>query len=61
MFGLGMNNNGTAMVLASTVFSQMPEIMLSIILYNLLQHFAAGIVDRWIIRTPLPLQYGTHA
>lgn len=58
MFGLGMNNNGTAMVLVSSVSSQLPEIMLSIIFYNLLQHFAAGIVDRWYVREPLAQKCG---
>jgi BASS family bile acid:Na+ symporter len=46
MFGLGMNNNGTALVLASTALAEHPQVMLPVILYNLVQHFAASIVDR---------------
>ncbi|MGD9540181.1 bile acid:sodium symporter family protein [Methylocystis sp.] len=46
MFGLGMNNNGTALVLASTALAEHPEVMLPVIFYNLIQHFAASFVDR---------------
>ncbi len=46
MFGLGMNNNGTALVLASTALAEHPQVMLPVILYNLVQHFAASLVDR---------------
>ncbi|TFH08424.1 MAG: Na+-dependent transporter [Nitrosomonadales bacterium] len=42
MFGLGMNNNGTGLVLASVVLSSYPDIMVPIIFYNLVQHIAAG-------------------
>lgn len=46
MFGLGMNNNGTGLVLASIAFANHPRAMLPILLYNLVQHLVAGTVDR---------------
>ncbi len=45
MFGLGMNNNGTGLVLASMALSHHPRVMLPIIFYNLVQHLVAGVVD----------------
>jgi bile acid:Na+ symporter, BASS family len=45
MFGLGMNNNGTGLVLATMALPQYPGVMLPIILYNLVQHLVAGSVD----------------
>ncbi|MFZ1546422.1 MAG: bile acid:sodium symporter [Candidatus Nitrotoga sp.] len=45
MFGLGMNNNGTGLVLASLALSSYPNVMVPIIFYNLLQHIAAGTVN----------------
>jgi BASS family bile acid:Na+ symporter len=45
MFGLGMNNNGTGMVLAALALSAHPRVMLPIIFHNLVQHLAAGVVD----------------
>jgi BASS family bile acid:Na+ symporter len=48
MFGLGMNNNGTALVLAALALAQFPRVMLPIIFYNVLQHVAAGIVHGWM-------------
>jgi BASS family bile acid:Na+ symporter len=47
MFGLGMNNNGTGLVLASMTLSDHPLVMLPIIIYNLLQHIIAGLVDKY--------------
>jgi BASS family bile acid:Na+ symporter len=41
-YGLGMNNNGTALVLASLALAQFPRVMIPIIFYNLLQHIVAG-------------------
>ncbi len=46
MFGLGMNNNGTGLVLASISLSDHPEVMVPIILYNLVQHLVASFVDK---------------
>lgn len=45
MFGLGMNNNGTGLVLASLALGSQPMVMLPIIVYNLTQHLVAGCVD----------------
>lgn len=50
MFGLGMNNNGTGLVLASVALSQFPHVMLPIIFYNLVQHLVAGAVDFLLFR-----------
>lgn len=49
MFGLGMNNNGTGLVLASMALSDHPKAMLPIIFYNLVQHLVAGVVDRFVL------------
>ncbi|PKM10861.1 MAG: Na+-dependent transporter [Gammaproteobacteria bacterium HGW-Gammaproteobacteria-3] len=45
MFGLGMNNNGTGLVLVSIALADHPQVMLPIILYNLVQHLIASFVD----------------
>jgi len=45
IFGLGMNNNGTGLVLASMALADHPQVMLPIIFYNLVQHLVAGGVD----------------
>ena len=50
MFGLGMNNNGTGLVLASMALADHPRAMLPIIFYNLVQHLVAGAVDRLFYR-----------
>ena len=42
MYGLGMNNNGTGLVLASLVLVSYPRVMVSIIFYSLVQHLVAG-------------------
>jgi BASS family bile acid:Na+ symporter len=44
MFGLGMNNNGTGLVLASEALAGHPRVMLPLLIYNLVQHLAAGAV-----------------
>lgn len=49
MFGLGMNNNGTGLVLASMALADHPQVLLPIIFYNLVQHLVAGMVDRFVI------------
>lgn len=51
MFGLGMNNNGTGLVLASLALGSQPLAMLPIIVYNLTQHLVAGCVDAMLKRT----------
>lgn len=45
MFGLGMNNNGTGLVLANLALGDHPLVLLPIICYNLVQHLVAGWVD----------------
>lgn len=47
MFGLGMNNNGTGLVLASMTLANQPRVMLPIIVYNLVQHLVAGAVAQY--------------
>ena len=42
MFALGMNNNGTGLVLASMAMADHPRVMLPIIFYNMVQHVVAG-------------------
>ncbi len=42
MFGLGMNNNGGGLVLASMALADHPLVMLPIIFYNMIQHLVAG-------------------
>lgn len=51
MFGLGMNNNGTGLVLASLTMGSQPLVMLPIIVYNLVQHLVAGGVNALLRRT----------
>jgi BASS family bile acid:Na+ symporter len=52
MFGLGMNNNGTGLVLASMALADHPRVLLPIIFYNLVQHLVAGWVDFALSRRP---------
>jgi BASS family bile acid:Na+ symporter len=52
MFGLGMNNNGTGLVLASVALAGHPRVMLPIIIYNLVQHLVAGVVAFLVVRAP---------
>jgi BASS family bile acid:Na+ symporter len=52
MFGLGMNNNGTGLVLASLTLAAHPAVMLPIIFYNLVQHVVAGTVDYVLSHAP---------
>jgi len=50
VFGLGMNNNGAGLVVAANALGDHPLVLLPILLYNLVQHFAAGIADRLLFR-----------
>ncbi|QDV17169.1 Sodium Bile acid symporter family protein [Gimesia panareensis] len=52
MFGLGMNNNGTGLVLASMALADHPGVLLPIIFYNLVQHLIAGTVDHLMFCGP---------
>jgi len=50
MYGLGMNNNGTGLILASLALASYPRVMVPMIFYNLVQHLIAGSVlalRRW--------------
>src|SRR5262249_25445911 len=42
MFGLGMNNNGSGLVLAGMALAGYPGVMLPLIVYTLAQHLVAG-------------------
>jgi BASS family bile acid:Na+ symporter len=42
LFGLGMSNNGSGLVLAGLALAGLPRVMLPIIFYNLVQHLVAG-------------------
>ncbi len=42
MYGLGMNNNGTGLVLAAAALAAYPRVLLPLIAYNLVQHLVAG-------------------
>lgn len=48
VYGLGMNNNGTGLVLASLVLASYPQVMVPIIFYNLVQHLVAGSLHEMI-------------
>lgn len=50
LFGLGMNNNGTGLVLVTTQLKAFPELMLPLIFFNLEQQIIAGVVDSYIDR-----------
>jgi bile acid:Na+ symporter, BASS family len=52
MYGLGMNNNGTGLVLASLTLGSYPRIMIPIIFYNIVQHLVAGAVHHFLSREP---------
>jgi BASS family bile acid:Na+ symporter len=52
MFGLGMNNNGTGLVLASLALTGHPGVMLPIIFYNLVQHLVASVVNTTLFQSP---------
>lgn len=53
MFGLGMNNNGTALVLATMVLADKPLLLLPIVLYSLVQHLFAGGANFFVLKPQL--------
>lgn len=59
MFGLGMTNNGTGLVLAAAALADTPDVLLPVIVYNLVQHVVAAAVERLrltgVAVPPLPL------
>jgi BASS family bile acid:Na+ symporter len=50
MFGLGMNNNGSGLVLATTTMADHPNVLLTIVAYNLVQQVVAGVADHLQLR-----------
>jgi BASS family bile acid:Na+ symporter len=50
MFALGMNNNGTGMVLACGALPTLPAVVLPVLAYNLVQHLVAAGVGRSFAR-----------
>jgi BASS family bile acid:Na+ symporter len=45
VFGLGMNNNGTGLVLAAASLAHLPRVLLPVLFYTLVQHVVAGVAD----------------
>ncbi|MDB4934566.1 MAG: Na+-dependent transporter [Labilithrix sp.] len=60
MFGLGMNNNGAGLVLASMALADHPHVALPIVFYNLVQQGAAGIASAWVERKVAAAYRGTR-
>jgi BASS family bile acid:Na+ symporter len=52
MYGLGMNNNGTSLVLAGATLAMFPRVLLPVIIYNLVQHLVAGAVGTTLPESP---------
>jgi BASS family bile acid:Na+ symporter len=50
VFALGMNNNGTGIVLACSALAGLPGAVLPVLAYNLVQHLVAGGVNRRMSR-----------
>lgn len=50
MFALGMNNNGSGLVLASLGLADHPNVLLTIVAYNLVQQIVASLVDHFAFR-----------
>jgi BASS family bile acid:Na+ symporter len=46
-FALGMNNNGSGMVLACASLAGLPNALFPVLAYNLVQHLVAGAVSRF--------------
>lgn len=51
VFGLGMSNNGTGLVLAGATLAGVPAAAFPILAYNLVQHLMAGYVHRTLDRS----------
>jgi bile acid:Na+ symporter, BASS family len=50
MFSLGMNNNGTGLVLASAALADHPAVLVPMIFYTLVQQVIAAAVDTWFFK-----------
>lgn len=51
MFGLGMNNNGTGLVLAAATLADHPAVLLPMIFYTLLQQIIAALIDLRVFKS----------
>ena len=49
LFAMGMRNNGAGLVLVATAMAQPGSALLPIIVYNLIQHLTAAVVDRFVV------------
>lgn len=54
VFGLGMSNNGTGLVLAASALDTLHWAVVPVLAYNLVQHLVAGGISCWMARTPEP-------
>ncbi|NUP09726.1 MAG: Na+-dependent transporter [Polyangiaceae bacterium] len=54
IFGLGMTNNGSGLVLATTALADYPNVLLTIVAYNIIQQIAAAIFDHVSLRRQTP-------
>jgi len=61
MFGLGMSNNGSGLVLAGMALAGYPRVMLPILVYNLVQHLVAGVAAFLLSRASRPRIVGPAA
>jgi bile acid:Na+ symporter, BASS family len=61
VFGLGMTNNGTGLVLAAAALADLPRAMLPVIFYNLLQHIVAAATGGVRTEKKTPPPGGTRA
>ena len=52
MFGLGMSNNGSGLVLAGVALAEHPRALLPILFYNLVQHLVAAGATMLLCRGP---------
>jgi BASS family bile acid:Na+ symporter len=50
MYGLGMNNNGTGLVLASLALASFTRVIIPSMFYNIVQHLVAGAVHHITLR-----------
>jgi len=51
-YGLGMSNNGTALVAAGSACAGVPNVLVVVVVYNLIQHIAAGTTARLLAAGP---------
>jgi BASS family bile acid:Na+ symporter len=58
-YGVGMNNNGTGLVLASSALADHALVLLPIIFYNLAQQIVAGVLDALHRRRSTPARTRT--